>query len=122
MLQNLYFPPFVILAKLQVTLLRDNLQAPGYLLAIQIALFTIANLPATANTLRRQPPTVLLALPLRYIVSISNFAVSYLFKTVQRYKHYSKRASIFRKIFVFLTVLNYKVCILKILIHILGTN
>ena len=35
-----------LLPKLQLTLQRDNLQAPDYLLAIQIVLFTIANLPA----------------------------------------------------------------------------
>ena len=106
--KTLDFPPLINLAKLQVTLQRDNLQAPDYLLAIQIVLFTIANLPATANTLRHRLPTILLALPLRYIVSISNFAVPYLFKTVQRYKQYLERASISAKIFVFLTFVFFK--------------
>ena len=73
---SLFFPSFAF-GKITSQLLRDNLQAPDVLLAVQHVLFTLANLPATGCTLRRRPPTILQPLPLRYIVSVCQFCLCY---------------------------------------------
>ena len=62
----------------------------------------MVNLPATGCTLRRRPPTILQPLPLRYIVSISNFACAIPLNCdakVQTYletcKHFAEKVCIF---------------------------
>ena len=101
---SLYFP-LSFLAKLQivitgqfckpVTLLANSVH---YLLQLTYRHYIQHSSASTAYY-----PTILTP---SVFVSISNFAVPYLFKTLQRYKHIWKRANIFPKKFVFLTFYN----------------
>ena len=106
LLYKLCFPFFRFLAKLQVIYNGITCKLPTcfqlcstyYLLQL-----TYRHYIQHSSASAAYYPTILTP---SVFVSISNFAVPYLFKTLQRYKLIWKRANIFPKKFVFLTFYN----------------
>ena len=106
LLHKLCFSFFRFLAKLQVSCYGITCKLPTcfqlcstyYLLKLTYRARCLNSSALTAYYLLSPPPSV--------FVSISNFAMPYLFKTLQRYKLIWKRANILPKIFVFLTFYN----------------
>ena len=106
LLHKLWFFLLSLLAKLQVSCYGITCKLPTcfqlcstyYLLQLTYRHYIQHSSASTAYY-----PTILTP---SVFVSISNFAVPYLFKTLQRYKHIWKRANILLKKFVFLTFYN----------------
>ena len=95
-----------LLAKLQVSCYGITCKLPTcfqlcstyYLLQLTYRARCLNSSALTAYYLLSPPPSV--------FVSISNFAMPYLFKTLQRYKDICNQPNILPKIFVFLTFYN----------------